>query len=50
MKTQTAMNIIFKESQFLGMGIVEVMKDVLKNGRLMYSDRVVQAVQVIANI
>lgn len=49
MKTQTAMNVILKESLFLGMSIVEVMKDVQKNGRMLYSDRLVQAVKIIAN-
>lgn len=49
MKTQTAMNVILKEALFLGMGVVELMKDVRKQGRIMYSDRVVEAVNVIAN-
>jgi hypothetical protein len=50
MKTSTAMNVILKESLFTGMSIVDVMKDVLKHGRMIYSDRVVQAVQIVANI
>jgi hypothetical protein len=49
MKTITAMQLIQKEARFLGMSIVEVMKDVEKHGRMMYSDRVVEAVRVIAN-
>lgn len=43
------MNIILKEAQFLGMGIVDVMKDVQKQGKMIYSDRVIEAVKVIAN-
>jgi hypothetical protein len=49
MKTLTAMNVILKEAQFLGMSVVELMKDVQKNGRMMYNDRVVEAVKIIAN-
>ncbi len=49
MKTQTAMNVILKEALFLGMNVVEVMKDVKKQGRMVYSERVVEAVKVIAN-
>jgi hypothetical protein len=49
MKTITAIQLIQKEARFLGMSIVEVMKDVEKHGRMMYSDRVVEAVRVIAN-
>jgi hypothetical protein len=49
MKTLTAMNVILKEAQFLGVSVVEVMKDVQKNGRMLYSDRVVEAVKIIAN-
>lgn len=49
MKTSTAMNVILKEALFLGMSIVDVMKDVQKHGRMIYSDRVVEAVKVIAN-
>lgn len=49
MKTQTAMNVILKEALFLGMNVVEVMKDVKKQGRMVYSERVVEAVKIIAN-
>lgn len=49
MKTITAMQLIQKEARFLGMTVVEVMKDVQKHGRMIYSDRVVEAVKVIAN-
>lgn len=50
MKTSTAMNVILKEAQFLGMTVVEVMKDVQKPGQMAYSKRVEEAVKVIANI
>lgn len=43
------MNVILKEALFLGMNVVDVMKDVKKHGRMMYSERVVEAVKVIAN-
>jgi len=49
MKTITAMQIIQKEARFLGMTVVEVMKDVQKPGQMAYSKLVEQAVKVIAN-
>jgi hypothetical protein len=49
MKTLTAMQIIQKEARFLGMSVVEVMQDVQKYGRTVYSENVVEAVKVIAN-
>jgi hypothetical protein len=49
MKTITALTVIQKEARFLGMTIVEVMKDVEKHGRMIYSERVVEAVRVVAN-
>lgn len=49
MKTETAMRLIQKEARFLGMGIVEVMQDIRKQGRNLYSERVVEAVEIIAN-
>jgi hypothetical protein len=49
MKTETAIKIIQKEARFLGMHIVILMRDVQKNGRSQWSDRVVEAVRVIAN-
>ena len=49
MKTITAMQIIQKEARFLGMSVVEVMKDVQKHGKMIYNETVVQAVKVIAN-
>ena len=49
MKTQTAMNVIQKEARFLGMGIVDLMKDVKKQGKMIYSDTVIEAVKVIIN-
>lgn len=49
MKTMTAMKVIQKESRFLGLSMVDLMKDVQKYGRMLYSDRVIEAVKVVAN-
>ena len=49
MKTCTAMNILLKEALFLGMTVVEVMKDVQKPGQMAYGKRAIEAVKVIAN-
>lgn len=49
MKTLTAMQILQKEARFLGMSIVELMKDVQKPGQMAYSKKVEEAVKVIAN-
>jgi hypothetical protein len=49
MKISTAMNVILKESLFLGISISEVIKDVQKNGRMIYSDKVVKAVKIITD-
>jgi hypothetical protein len=49
MKLETAFNIIQKEALFLGMSVVELMKDVQKPGQMAYSQKVEQAVKVIAN-
>jgi hypothetical protein len=49
MKTLTAIQLLQKESRFLGMPLVDLMKDVKKHGRMMYSERVVEAVKIVAN-
>ena len=49
MKTLTAIQLLQKEARFLGMSLVAVMKDVQKHGRMVYSDRVVEAVKIVAN-
>jgi hypothetical protein len=49
MKTITAIQILQKESMFLGMSLLNLMKDVKKHGRMMYSERVVEAVKIVAN-
>lgn len=48
MKTITAMNIIQKECRFLGMDINSLIKDVKKHGRMVYSDRVVEAIEFMS--
>jgi hypothetical protein len=49
MKYTTAVNQIKKECEFLGMTLMQVVQDVQKYGRMVYSDRTVQAVQVYTN-
>ena len=49
MKTQTAVKVIQLEARFLGMSFVEVMKDIKEHGRMIYSERVVEAYKVVSN-
>ena len=46
MKYTTAVNQIKKEAEFLGIGFMEVIKDVQKYGRMVYRDSTVTAVGV----
>ena len=46
MKTMTAWQVLQKESRFLGVDIVDLLKDIKKHGRIMYSDPVVEAYKV----
>lgn len=43
MKIETAINILEKERNFLGMGFLELLKDIQKHGRMIYSERVIEA-------
>lgn len=47
MKTMTAIQIIQKESRFLGMSFVEVMQDIEKHGLSVYSAKVVEAFKIV---
>lgn len=47
MKTETAIKIISKEAEFLGMPFLETLIDIKKNGRMMYSEKVVEAFNIV---
>ena len=43
MKIETAIGILEKERQFLGMGFLELLQDIQKDGRMVYSAKVMEA-------
>ena len=43
MKIETAIGVLEKERQFLGMGMLELLQDIQKHGRMIYSERVMEA-------
>ena len=43
MKIETAIDILEKEREFLGMGFLELLLDIQKEGRMIYSKRVMEA-------
>ena len=43
MKIETAIAQLEKERQFLGMGFLEVLQDIQKYGKMIYSERTVEA-------
>ena len=47
MKMTTALDVIQKEADFLGQPFLETMMDIKKYGTRMYSERVVQAFNVV---
>jgi hypothetical protein len=47
MKMQTAINQIQKECDFQGLGFVEVLKDIQKYGRMLYSEKTMNAYQTV---
>ena len=47
MKMQTAINQIQKECDFQGLGFVEVLKDIQKYGRMLYSEKTMDAYQTV---
>jgi hypothetical protein len=46
MKITNAISILEKERNFLGLGLLELLQDVQKNGRMVYSNQVVEATSV----
>ena len=43
MKIETAIGILNKEREFLGMGFLELLQDIQSEGKMVYSERVVEA-------
>jgi len=43
MQITTAIKQIQKEADFQGMGLLETLQDIKKNGRMMYSERTMEA-------
>jgi hypothetical protein len=43
MKIETAIGILEKERDFLGLGMLELLQDIQKHGRMIYSERVIEA-------
>ncbi len=43
MKIETAIGILEKERQFLGLGFLELLQDIQKEGKMVYSERVMEA-------
>ena len=43
MKITTAIAQLEKERQFLGIGFLEVLQDIQKHGRMVYSEKTLQA-------
>jgi hypothetical protein len=43
MKIETAINQLEKERQFLGLGFLELLQDIQKYGKMIYSERTVEA-------
>ena len=43
MKITTAIAHLEKERQFLGIGFLEVLQDIQKHGRMVYSEKTMQA-------
>lgn len=46
MNITTAIAQLNKEQEFLGFGLLELLADIQKNGRMVYSERTMQAYQV----
>jgi hypothetical protein len=47
MKIETAIKQIQNEAKFLGMEFLDVIKDVEKFGRMIYSERTVEAARIV---
>jgi hypothetical protein len=46
MKITTAINQLNKERDFLGIGFLELLQDIQKNGRMVYSEKTMVAFSV----
>ena len=46
MKLETAVNVLNKECNFLGMEMLELLADIARHGRMIYSALVLQAAEV----
>lgn len=46
MKIATAIGVLEKEREFLGLGMLELLQDIQKNGKMIYSERVMEAFEV----
>lgn len=49
MKITTAISILEKERNFLGLGFLEVLQDIQKHGRMVYSEKTMVAFHVFMN-
>jgi hypothetical protein len=47
MQITTAINVIQKEADFLGMPMLETLQDIKKHGRMVYSEKTMEAFYVI---
>ena len=47
MQITTAINVIQKEADFLGMPMLETLQDIKKHGRMVYSEKTMEAFNVI---
>ncbi len=46
MQITTAIAQLKKEQEFLGLGLLELLQDIQKEGRMVYSEKTMQAYQV----
>ena len=46
MNITTAITQLKKEQEFLGLGLLELLADIQKDGRMVYSEKTMQAYQV----
>ena len=46
MKIDTAIKQLNKEQEFLGLGLLELLQDIQAHGRMIYSDRTMEAYDV----
>jgi hypothetical protein len=46
MELSTAIRILEKEAEFLGLGFLETLEDIQREGRMVYSERVMTAFRV----